>query len=566
MDSIFLQLAVVIVVATVFAYGARILKQPLIPGYIIAGLVIGPLLGLFNNSEMMFFLSEVGIAFLLFIVGLEINFNRLRNVAIVAIVGGIAQIILLFIIGFGIGNWLGYLPLEAVYIGLIISFSSTMVVLKILSDKRQLDTLHGRIIIGILLMEDFFAIFALSILTSVNDFSVSNLYLSLFKAIIVILIAIFGSKLIFPEVFDFAAKSQELLFMSALATCFFFAVVFNYIGFSIAIGAFVAGVTLANLPYHFQIIGKAKSLRDFFAIIFYVTIGAELVITSSKDILIPLLVLGGVVIIFKPLLIMIFTSVLGYRSRPSFLVSSSLAQTSEFGLIIASQGMVLGHVKSDIMSIAIILALFTITTTSYSAKYDRHMYRIFAPLLKGFEKLSGFKHPLEYSSQQNFGVVLCGHNRIGYSILRTLQKTKENVLVIDYNPEVIKHLMEQKIPCIYGDVSDHEIVERINLKKVKMIISTIPGVDDNVSLIRRAKRASKKIFVIVAADQIKEALELYKHGADYVVLPHFLGGEHVSLLIDKYRGNLGPLFRKKLNHIKELERRHKLGHEHPKHH
>ena len=261
MANIFFDIGLVIIVATLFAFIARFFKQPLIPAYILTGLIIGPFLGLITNTEIIATLSEIGIAFLLFIVGLEIDFRKLANVGAISTIGGLIQVLLVFTISFIIALFLGFVQIEAVYLALVIAFSSTMIVLKLLSDKREIDTLHGKIIIGFLLMQDIIAIFVLSILTALNEFSFLTLFYSIIKGVIVFLIAVFAGKYIFPTIFTFSAKSQELLFITAIAVSFLFSIFFNYIGFSIAIGAFVAGITLANLPYNLEIIGKIMPLR-----------------------------------------------------------------------------------------------------------------------------------------------------------------------------------------------------------------------------------------------------------------------------------------------------------------
>ena len=269
MENLFFDIGVVIIIATVFAYIAKSLKQPLIPAYILTGVILGPVLGLITNTDVITTLSEIGIAFLLFIVGLEMDIRKLKHVGMVASLGGIIQIVSVFTIAFIAALLLGFIVLESVYLALVIAFSSTMVVIKLLSDKKEIDTLHGKIIVGILLLQDIVAIMVLSVLATLSEFSFIVLSLSILKGLIALLIALAIGKYIFPKLFTFAAKSQELLFISAVSVSLLYSIFFNYLGFSIAIGAFVAGVSLANLPYNIEIIGKLRSLRDFFSVIFF---------------------------------------------------------------------------------------------------------------------------------------------------------------------------------------------------------------------------------------------------------------------------------------------------------
>ena len=566
MTNILFEISFVIIFATVFAYFARFLKQPLIPAYILAGIIIGPVLGLISNTEVITTLSEIGIAFLLFIVGLEIDIKKLKHVGLVSSFGGLIQVVSTFTIAFIVSLLIGFFVLESVYIALIVAISSTMVVIKLLSDKRQIDTLHGKIIIGILLVQDLVAIIALSILVTLSEFSFLALAISLFKGLVVLLIALAVGKFIFPSIFGFAAKSQELLFISAVAVSLLYSMLFNYIGFSIAIGAFVAGVSLANLPYSIEIIAKIKSLRDFFSVIFFVSLGMQLLLGTFEKILSPLLVLLFLVVIVKPLLTVFATSFFGYKKRTAFLTSISLAQISEFSLIIVAQGLLLGHISQEIFSITILLAIITITLTTYFVKFENGIYKRLAGFLDFFDKFSENKEGLEYiPKKRKAEIIICGYNRIGYDIVRTLKKMGKNMLVVDFNPETIKSLIGDKIPALYGDIGDTEVLERLNFKKANMLISTIPTKRDNLMLIKTAKNANRNIAILASADQIKEALDLYEAGADYVVLPHFLGGEHLSVLIENISPKISKLIEYKIKHIKELKEKHVLSHRHPVH-
>jgi len=566
MENIFFDIGFVIIVATVFAYAARILKQPLIPAYILAGVVIGPMLGLITNTEIVKTLSEIGIAFLLFIVGLEINLKKLKGVGLVASLGGVIQVVFIFAIAFIVSLLIGFIAIEAVYIAFVIALSSTMVVVKILSDRKQIDTLHGKIIIGILVMQDIIAIIALSILANISDFSFITLALSIFNGFVALFIAILISKYLFPSIFAFAAKSQELLFISAVSVSFFYSILFNYLGFSIAIGAFIGGVSLANLHYNIEIIGKIKALRDFFSVMFFVSLGMQLFFGSFSAIIKPLIVLLILVIVFKPLIMMFTTAFFGYKKRTAFLTAISLAQISEFSLIIVAQGLLLGHINHEIFSLTVLLAIITITLTTYFVKFEDDIYKRASKYLDAFDRLTDNQEDLEYMPKKKRNdIILCGYNRIGYGIVKTLKKVKKSLMVVDFDPETIKSLIKHKIPCIYGDIGDIEILERMDFKKAKMVISTIPTKFDNRLLIRKAKKANPQIIIFVTGNQINDALELYDAGADYVLLPHFLGGEHLSILIEDFTVSVNKIIENKIRHINELKERHAFGHEHAAH-
>ncbi len=560
--DIFIDLGVVIIIAAAAAFILRVLKQPQILAYVLVGILITPVFAIITDTSIIESMSIIGIAFLLFLVGLEMDIKALKNVALVSGFGGFTQIALTFVLGYFISLLLGFLTTEAAYVGLMLAFSSTMVVMKLLSDRRELNTLHGRLIVGILLMQDIVAIFALSVLTSINEFSVALLGMALLKFLFLFFVAFFLSKYVFPSIFHFAARHQELLLVTSLAVCFIFSLGFFYLGFSVAIGAFIAGVALGNLDYNLEIIGKVKSLRDFFSLLFFVSLGMGLSLAAVKRLWVPMVILLLVILVVKPFIVMIICSLFRYTKKPSFLTAISLAQVGEFSLILAAQGLVLGHISPDLFSLVVIITLISITMTPYLIQYSYFVYRIMERPLSPFDSFNA--EGLEYlPTETKPRIVLCGHNRIGYSILRGLKDVKRKVLVVDYNPEVIPHIIRQGYHSIYGDVTDEEIIERMNLEHISLLISTIPEISDNLFLINKVRHVNRRAQVIVTAMDTDDALLLYNHGADYVILPHFLGGEHVSQLITNVRKKKAKLGEERKVQIALLHERKRQGRDLP---
>ena len=315
-----------------------------------------------------------------------------------------------------------------------------------------------------------------------------------------------------------------------------------------------------------EIIGKIKPLRDFFSVLFFVSLGMQLTLSNLQNVINPIAMLILLVVVLKPLIVMFLCSFFGYSKRTSFLSAISLAQISEFSLILAAQGLIFGHITQEIFSMTVVLAVATIVLSTYFINYSDKLYAKLASFFGIFDRLATTYKSLEYlpRKMKNY-VVLCGYNRIGYSIIKSLKKMKKNHVVVDFNPEIIKKMIAEKVPCLYGDVGDIEVLERLNFREASMVISTVPNKNDNLLLIHEAKKAHAKVVVFVTANQIEEALELYNAGADYVILPHFLGGEHVSLILENFGSNLRKLLANKISHVEELERRHVLGHEHPTH-
>lgn len=558
MDPLIADIGIILIVATVLAIIARFLRQPIIMGYILAGIVIGPIgLGWVINYDVITTLSEIGIAFLLFIVGLELDVRKLKHLGAVSLIVGLGQVILTFIAGYLLAILLGMPSTYAFYVSIALTLSSTVIIIKLLSDKNEINALHGRIAVGVLLVQDFIAVLILAIMANSGSISTAGIMSNLIIAIgffaVSIVIGTFFLKYIFKPI----AKSTELLFLSAVSWCFAYALVSQWLGFSMAIGAFLAGISLAPLPYHIEIASRIKSLRDFFATIFFVTLGMQIVLTGIKYLVWPIILLSLFVLICNPLIVWFLMSIMGFKARPSFLTGISLAQISEFSLIMMATGYSLGIFPQTLVSMVAIIAVITFTISSYMITYDEKLYRLFKKVMKPFESLSIKGFDLEYLPEKelDYNIILCGCDRIGQAILESSKKLKKSILVIDFNPELIKQLMKDSIHCIYGDISDVEIMNRLNFKKAELVVSTIPDYDDNVMLTKKTKSINKKTVVIVTAEDIDDALELYKAGADYVILPHMLGGEHISVLLQETAKDLGKLIKSRKHSVAKLKKR-----------
>ncbi len=558
--DVFFNIGLIVIVATLGGFIARYLKQPMISSYIIMGIIIGPILGLVTDMEIITVLSEIGIAFLLFIVGIELDISKLKDIGPIASLGTLLQMAASFILGFGLFSLLGFSTMESVFAGIVLIFSSTMVVIKLLADKQQLDTLHGRIVIGSLLMQDVVAVIILSFLSKTGTSVIDGLGLSILQAALVFFFAITLSKFVFPRMFRFAAKSQELFFLLSLSTCFLFSLVFAYIGFSIAIGAFVAGLTLGNLPYNIQIISKVKNLRDFFAILFFVSIGLKLSFGALADFTLPFLIMMFMTVIFTPFLTFISVLAFGYSRRTAFLTAISLSQVSEFALIAVYEGIDQGFIGQGFLSLTILVALTSIIVTSYLVKFEDIIYKRLKPFLKRFDNLSMTTKVLgHHNVEKPHDVLLVGYDRIGSSVFSTLNRLHKDVLVVDFNPDIIPFLIKEHIPCIYGDIGDDEVIDSINLRKANIIVSTIPSYHDTLLLIKKIRSINPNAKIIVTAYMVEEALSLYEAGADYVILPHLLGGKHASILLEDISLDMDKLIRTRIDHIDELRRHHNRG-------
>lgn len=554
-SSILFDIGLVFVFAALVAFIARLIKQPLIPAYIIAGLILGPIgLSIIHDTTIIKSISEIGIIFLLFIVGMEMDLKSLRNIGWTTLIVGSVQVVLTFLLGYFTAlNFLGFDGLNSIYAGLVLAFSSTMIVVKLLSDENELNTLHGRIIVGVLFLQDIFVILALTILMGTSTFSFELVYPIILKFLGLLLIAFLLNRFVVKKVFGFAAKSQELLFLLSLAICFLFVFLAYLFGFSISIGAFIAGITIASLPYNLNIVAKISSLKDFFSVVFFVGLGLQLGIVNFDLVFIPLLAFLLITFLFKPLIILILLSILGYDKRIAFTSAISLAQLSEFSLILV---MYLSNVNEVLFTTTILAAVISIGLTAYLIKYELELFLKIAPLMRLFERMSLIKRNGRKELNEKKQVILFGYHRLGQVLLKKLILLKKNALVIDYNPEAIHKLREKKISAVYGDMANQELLNEINFDSVKIIISTVPKLNDTIMMLDYLKARNINAQTFVTANDLDDALTLYKNGTNYVILPHLMSGEGVSLMLGRFIDNkkmLVKLRKEHINHIIKLK-------------
>ncbi len=556
MANMLFEIGVVIMGATFLAYIARLFRQPMVLGYLIAGFAVGPYAaGLITSTETISLLSELGIAFLLFLVGLEIDFRMIRGSGAKACIMGTGQVVFTAIAGFAIAAMFGFGAMESFYIAIALTFSSTMIVIKLMSDRGSLDTTYGRLVIGMLLIQDVIAIFILALLPNLEHSSLEPIAISVAKGVVIFAAAYVAAKTILPVILRISARSTELLFLSAVSWLFAFAFFADFLGYSIAIGAFVAGVSLASSSYKLEVVSRVKSLRDFFATVFFVSLGMQLALPSLSGMILPVVVFSLFVIIGNPIIVALIGLMLGYNKRISIMAGLPIGQISEFSLILIALGVQLGHVGSGISAIIVAVAAITITATTYVIKYDERIYRFIKEILH-FRPDGDF----EKVQKKRYDVILCGYNRIGYSIANKLKELGKSFVIVDFDPDVIAKLKKENTPCIYGDVGDVELLRKLNIPDAQLVVSTVPTIYENELLIREAQKG--RTIAVVTSNKVDTALKLYNLGANYVILPHFLGGEHVALLLEKFN-HLPSVMQHKFEHMKELHRRKLLGHEHP---
>lgn len=540
-----LELAIIVGIAAVLSLIAHVLRQPIIIAYLATGALIGIItrfgffspLGLESEATFQIF-SDLGIMFLLFLVGLEVNYTSIRLVGKVSLMVGLMQLLFTFTIGYFIATLLGFATIASLYIGIALTFSSTIIIVKLLSEKKQLNSLYGRISIGMMLVQDFVAILILIALAGLADSTGTTIAVGKTILIGIALFAVMGwlGQRVFPYLFDRVARSQELLFLMSIAWVFGVVAVVHQLGFSIEIGGFLAGLALANASEHYQIASRVKNLRDFFILIFFAILGSSLLFTNLSGVILPVILLSAFVLIGNPIIILVVMGLLGYRKRTSFLTGLTVAQISEFSLVMAALGLKLGHISSEVVSLITAVGVVTITISTYVIYHADSIFSKLENVLTFFERS---KRDVEdgFPTVESRKIILVGFRRTGQSIAMHL--AKGDFTVIDYDPEVVASLRENKFSVLFGDAADEGIFERMDLSETHLIVSTSPARDDTLALLEtirgknqeRLKSGKRQIKVIVRAEEEDDAAFFYEKGAEYVLLPHFTSGHYLGTLI-----------------------------------
>jgi Kef-type K+ transport system membrane component KefB len=479
--------------AFLVSYIVNFFKQPILIGYIIAGILISPFIIKFGvSTDVISTLSKFGIAFLLFIVGLHLNPRTIKEIGISSFAIGLLQVAITFGLSFLIAfKLLGFGIISSLYIGIALSFSSTILVMKLLSDKQDLESLYAKLSIGVLIVQDIVAAGVLMFISSTsgqNTFSAFPLA-NLFGGFALIVVLFFLGFFVLPFFTKRIAKSQELLFLFSICWCFVIAAVFSYLGFSIEIGALLAGIVLSITPYSAEISSRISPLRDFFLIIFFIILGFNADFSNIKFIFLNAVVLSLIVLILKPIIVMGLSAMFGYTKRTNFLVGTSLAQISEFSLIVLLLGVSLGHIGSEVLHTIILTMILTIFLSTYMVIYSQKFYEKMKGFASIFEK-KNIKTKKESMAGKEYYAMLFGYNRIGFSILNSLKRSNKKYLVVDFNPETVSNLNKLGVASLYGDADDIDFLDELPLDKIKLAVSTVPEFETNSVLIRTIRKVN----------------------------------------------------------------------------
>lgn len=542
--GLLVDLAIIILAGTALGCIARILKQPVLVSYLVAGAIIGPIgLALISNSADIMLFSELGVAFLLFAVGIETDFAKLVRMKSTVVGGAFIQVIATTAIVFAASTLFGLPTIEGIYLGLILAFSSTVIVVKILTSKNQVSTMHGRLIIGFAVVQDALAVLLLPILAAPETiFQIDTAGMFLLGICSLFALAFILNRYILPKVLEYFSNTAELFYLIIVSVCFLFISISSAFSFSIAVGAFIGGISLSSLPYNIEAASKIRGLRDFFSTIFFVSLGMQIGLVFGGVPIALLVFMLAVVYFLNPLIYFLIGIFFGYDTRTSFLIGMALGQASEFSFILASQALSLGQMSEQIYSAALLVIVVSMLTTPYLIENSNRVYdRLESVFRKLFPKKSYAFLCYRMKNLENLPdrkslkqhTILVGAGVLGSGLLKML-KGSGTFVVVDHNPYAIIDLIKKGYNAIYGSPQTEEIWQKVCLEEAKILITTIPDAKEAIELIKIAKKTNPKITVFARAHYYADTLALYQCGADFVYMPNVIGSNMLLKTIGKF--------------------------------
>lgn len=556
--SPFYELTALLFLAAAVGFAGMLLRQPIIVSFIATGLLAGPsALGIVQSFENIELLAELGIAVLLFLVGLKLDLKLIHSMGAVALASGLGQVAFTTLLGFAIGLGLGLDWLNALYVSIALTFSSTIIIVKMLSDKKEVDSLHGRIALGILIIQDLVVVLAMVVLSTLEGGAggaeggileqIGSVLL--YGALMLVLVGLFIRFLALP-VSRRITRSPELLIICAIGWAALLATLGDYFGFSKELGGLLAGVSLASTPFREAIVARLSSLRDFLLLFFFIALGSQLDLGLLGDQLFAALVFSLFVLIGNPLIVAAVMGWMGYRKRTGFLAGVTLGQISEFSLIFMAMGLDLGHVTPESLGLVTLVGLITISLSVYMITYSSELYQRLEPYLGIFERRMPRREEMPDGHFQHgeYDILLFGLGRYGSGIAERLCGRGLRLLALDFNPDEVRRWRGRGFDAIYGDATDQEFLAALPLGGVRWVIAAMPqhelGLtheDPRLVLIDGLRRNYYSGRIAVAAQRRDEEARLRAKGADLVFLPFQDAGERaVERLLEESGESLRP--------------------------
>lgn len=534
-DDIFSSIALILFIASILGILAIKLKQPLIVSFIAVGIILGPSsLGLVTVNNELDLLAKLGISLLLFIVGLKLDLHIIRAMGAVALATGIGQVLFTSLFGYLIALLLNFDHIEAVYIAVALTFSSTIIIVKLLSDKREVDSLHGRIAIGFLIVQDLLVIIAMIVLNALSGAKVPgtigpNVLSILFNGFMFVVVVGFLMRYLLTPLLNILAQSKELLMLFSIAWAVSLGALGHYMGFSKEVGAFIAGVSLASTPYRDVIGARLVSLRDFLLLFFFVDLGATLDLSAVTLQFGDALVFSLFVLVGNPLIVMIIMGIMGYRKRTGFLAGLTVAQISEFSLILGALGVSLGHISGHVLGVITLVGLITISASTYMILYSHGLYQKVLPLLGIFEKKRPNREMLsdQQGKSESFDIIVFGLGCFGRTLVNEFMLKGYSVLAIDIDPEAVRQAKLTGMVARYGDAEDEEFIALLPLQNTKWVVGAMHDKYISQTLSQHLHDIGynrKSAFTVHDKYNVEQ---ITKHGAVLIMI-HEYAAEHAA--------------------------------------
>ena len=524
--TLLLNLGFIVITAAGFAFLGKLVKMPSIVAYIIAGIVLGPGLGIVQLDHSLELISELGIALLLFLVGLELSLQKIKDLGRVAIILGGLQVPMTAAGAYVISTLMGFSVVECVFLAATVTFSSTVVVIKLLDQKGATSRLFGRIAISLFLAQDIVVIIGLTILSGLGSggdepFEMVTLTKSLGIAfagmVILLLVSLFASRCVLPKPFAWASRSPDTVFIWALCWCFLVVLLAHQFHLSVEIGAFLAGIAIAQLPIHEDLHRRLHPLMTFFVAVFLVTLGIQMDISVLGEVWKYALGLSVFVIIAKPLIVFIILSRLRYSEYTAFQAATASGQVSEFAFILLGLGAGAGLIEGRVVSLGGMVGILTIAISSYLILYSDPLYSAFQKL--GVLKFFKAKQEPDTEEQHSYEghVIVVGMNALGREVVKQLSARGETVLAIDTDPRKLEGL--NCAETLIGSVEYESAVEEIGLSRARLVISALQIEDTNHLLAYRCRSAG--VPCAIHAFDISVVEDLLDLDTAYMFMPAF---------------------------------------------
>jgi Kef-type K+ transport system membrane component KefB len=550
------------------------LRQPLILAYLLTGVIIGPhILKWVPNQESISTVAEIGLILLLFVIGLEIDLKKLASAGAPVLLTGALQVPICIALGlaffYGIGVRNGPNDYSLVYLAACMSLSSTLVVVKLLYDKFELDTLPGRVTLGVLVIQDLWAVGMLAVQPNLTNPDLLPLAFSLWKGALMVVGSLALSKYVLPFIFRSVAKAPELVLVSGLAWCFFLSGVASFIGLSPEMGALIAGISLSTFPYNLDVMAKAVSIRDFFVTLFFVALGMQIPIPTWQ--VVGIAVAASVFVMVSRLSVVPILYALRLGHRASLLPAINLAQVSEFSIVVASLGFARHQIPPDVVTIVIITFAITAVLSTYMINASHRVQRVISGWLKvlRIKDLDAAPTGEEVREERKETVVFLGFFRDASSVLQELESEGDSqdakdflrkILVIDFNPTVMRELRRRKISCIYGDIAHADTLRHASIENAELVISSIT--DDilrgtnNMRMLKNVRASCPTARVVLTSEHIPQALHFYEAGADFVYIPRLHSAPMLAQILKQ--GLSGGFRATRETEIAHLKNRHEV--------